>query len=236
MKTAVVVAVCLWGALSLGVRAQGLTWSDVENAAVSWTGTLPCDNWDCDCAFSRPRGCCCVAKRYNLLEDTLNNRLKTLQESLAMLQGGMAKLIDGVQVVFSAVHDLTGISRCFGPFTNPTPIPYREILLNLGHGYNPALGAFTAPRDGLYFFSFSVASNVGLAGNKMYNWVSLMRNMTAMASVWEDNREDSEDSGSQTVLLPMRVGDQVYVELQSGRMLCDAGKLNTFSGHLVYPY
>lgn len=70
----------------------------------------------------------------------------------------------------------------------------------------------------------------------MYYEVQLMRNGELVASTWEDNREDSEDSSTQTVLLSLQQGGQVYVELQSGRQLCGLVEgLNTFSGSLIYP-
>lgn len=69
----------------------------------------------------------------------------------------------------------------------------------------------------------------------MYYKVQLMRNGELVASTWEDNREDSEDSSTQTVLLSLQQGGQVYVELQSGRQLCGLVEgLNTFSGSLIY--
>lgn len=96
-------------------------------------------------------------------------------------------------------------------------------------------GLFTALRSGLYSFSFSVYSKVSAAGDRMYYKVQLMRNGRVVAATWEDNREDSEDSSSHTVLLPLQQGDQVYVELQRGRQLCgNVVGLNTFSGSLIY--
>lgn len=97
-------------------------------------------------------------------------------------------------------------------------------------------GIFTAPRSGVYSFFFSVYSQVGVAGERMYYKVQLMRNGEVVASTWEDNREDSEDSSSQAVLLSLQQGGQVYVELLSGRQLCgNIEGLNTFSGSLIYP-
>ena len=96
-------------------------------------------------------------------------------------------------------------------------------------------GIFTAPRSGVYSFSFSIYSKVGGKGERMYYKVQLMRNREVVASTWEDNREDSEDSSSQTVLLSLQQGGQVYVELLSGRQLCGITEgLNTFSGSLIY--
>lgn len=99
-----------------------------------------------------------------------------------------------------------------------------------------SLGIFTAPRSGLYSFSYSVYSKMNIAGSRMYYKVQLMRNGEVVASIWEDNREDLEDSSSQTVLLSLQQGGQVYVELLSGRQLCgNIEGLNTFSGSLLYP-
>lgn len=70
----------------------------------------------------------------------------------------------------------------------------------------------------------------------MYYKVQLMKNGEVMASIWEDNREDSEDSSTQTVLLSLQQGGQVYVELLNTRQLCGIiESLNNFSGSLVYP-
>lgn len=87
---------------------------------------------------------------------------------------------------------------------------------------------FTAPH------SFS---NVGVDCERLYHKVQLMKNNEVVASVWEDNREDTEDSGTQSVLVSRRQGDKVYVELLSGRSLCGNTKeFNKFSGYLVYPF
>lgn len=65
--------------------------------------------------------------------------------------------------------------------------------------------------------------------------MQLLRNGEVVASSWEDNRQDSEDSSSQTVLLSLQQGGQVYVELLLGRQLCGIVEgLNTFSGYLIY--
>lgn len=39
----------------------------------------------------------------------------------------------------------------------------------------------------------------------------------------------------QVVLLQMERGDQVYVELMSGRKLCNQLNHNVFTGHIIYP-
>uniref|UniRef100_A0A3P8S0A8 Cerebellin 18 n=1 Tax=Amphiprion percula TaxID=161767 RepID=A0A3P8S0A8_AMPPE len=201
---------------------------------VAWEGELPCRKWDCECAFSRLRSCCCGAMELFEVEDEIFMRMMDLSKRLFQLGESILEVIGGIRIAFTA--SLSHKTNCFGPFTRSRPIPYDVVTLNHGSGYNPALGIFTAPRSGLYSFSFSVYSKVGVAGERMYYKVRLMRDGEAMASTWEDNREDSEDSGSQSVLLSLQQGGQVYVELLNGRQLCgNAEGLNSFSGSLIYP-
>lgn len=88
----------------------------------------------------------------------------------------------------------------------------------------------------------------------------LMKNGDVAVSVWENNREDGEDSATQVgrlvlfrpleftsllvfderlvfqvVILQMDRGDQAYVELMSGRKLCNQLTYNVFTGHIIYP-
>ncbi|KAJ8369052.1 hypothetical protein SKAU_G00090800 [Synaphobranchus kaupii] len=194
---------------------------------------LTCGNWDCNCAFNDKRSCCCVAKDLDRLVDRTYASLQELSEGIHELTVDIEEFTGERKVAFTAQWSKSG---CFGPFTSNVPIPYSDISLNQGHGYNKALGAFTAPSDGLYSFSFTAYSDVGAEGARMYHQVRLMKNGEVVAAVWEDNREDSRDSATQTVLLQLQHGCQVYVELLSGRQLCsDNQKLNTFSGYLVYP-
>ncbi|XP_062281463.1 cerebellin-1-like [Scomber scombrus] len=201
---------------------------------VAWEGELPCTKWDCECAFKRQRGCCCAGPELQEMEDQIFGRVMDLSMSVSQLGDHILEVTGGMRIAFTAY--LSPRTNCFGPFTRNRPIPYDVISLNHGSGFNSALGTFTAPRSGMYSFSYSVYSKMSMAGDRMYYKVQLMQNREVVASTWEDNREDSEDSSSQTVLLSWQQGGQVYVELMSGRQLCgNIQGLNTFSGSLVYP-
>lgn len=66
--------------------------------------------------------------------------------------------------------------------------------------------------------------------------MALVRQGRSEAATWEDNREDAEDSATQTVLFSLSAGEQVYVQLMSGREICgDMWGQNIFSGYLLYP-
>ncbi|XP_037619978.1 complement C1q-like protein 4 [Sebastes umbrosus] len=221
------------GLLWDSVRAED-TISSLRVAAAAWEGELTCGGWDCECTFKRQRGCCCATLELQKVEDQIYTRVMDLSTRISQLGDSLLEVIGGMRVAFTA--SMSSRTKCFGPFTGNIPIPYDVITLNHGRGYNPALGIFTVPRPGLYSFSFSVYSRVGGEGERMYYKVHLMRNGEVVASTWEDNREDTEDSSSQTVLLSLQQGDQVYVELLRGRQLCgNVEGLNTFSGFLMHP-
>ncbi|XP_008315709.1 cerebellin 18 isoform X2 [Cynoglossus semilaevis] len=219
------------GLLWSSVRAE-ITISSLKAAAVAWEGEVTCHKWDCECAF-RQLGCCCASKDLQEADDQISSRLMSLSSRLSNLADNVLEDIGGLQVSFTAT--MSPRTSCFGPFNNNFSIPYDDVILNQGHGYNPALGVFTAPRAALYSFSFSVYSKVE-TGEKLSFKAQLMRDGEAVVSTWEDNREDPEDSSTQTVLLSLDQGSQVYVQLLIGRRLCgDGAGLNSFSGSLIYP-
>ncbi|TKS68926.1 Complement C1q-like protein 4 C1q and tumor necrosis factor-related protein 11 [Collichthys lucidus] len=194
-------------------RAEN-TISSLRLAAVAWEGELPCRKWDCECAFKQ-RGCCCAAPEVQEVEDQIFKRVMDLSKQVSKLSDGILEVIGRIRVAFTA--SMSRRTNCFGPFNWDSPIPYDVITLNHGNGYNPALG------------------KLGKEGERMYYKVQLMNNGEVVASTWEDNREDSEDSSFQSVLLPLQQGDQVYVELMEGRHICGITEgLNTFSGSLIY--
>lgn len=93
-------------------------------------------------------------------------------------------------------------------------------------------GVFTAMVKGMYFFRFSMFNNLQSVSNSV---VSLMKNNERLASVWDTSGSDANDMGSNAVVIPLEVGDNVYVELQANRIVYDDGMTyNTFSGFLLF--
>ncbi|XP_040901506.1 cerebellin 18 [Toxotes jaculatrix] len=224
------------------VEAQSNTIDILRTAALQMTGTLTCDKWDCDCAFTRQRGCCCGANDLFQVEEDTFTRIKYLWHDISALNSRVQELTAGVKIAFEATIDpniatiIPGTTElCFGPFNTNVPIPYGTVTLNDGRAYNPSLGVFTAPRPGVYVFSFTVYSSVEENG-RLYHKVQLILNGKPTASVWENNREDGEDSATQVVVLELQRGDQVYVELTSGRKLYKSLELNIFTGYILYPF
>ncbi|XP_047450397.1 cerebellin 18 [Mugil cephalus] len=225
------------------VEAQSSSTADMlKQAALQWKGPLTCDKWDCNCTFTRQRGCCCAANEMHQVEEEAFVRVMHLWHNIMSLNQRVKTLADNSKVAFTATMDpniaiaISGSTeRCFGPFNTNAPIPFGTVSLNNGNGYNPSLGVFTAIRAGVYVFSFTTYSSVGQNG-RLYHKVQLMKNGVLAVSVWENNREDGEDSATQVVTLAMQKGDQVYLELMSGRKLCTDLQYNIFTGYILYPY
>ncbi|XP_019950536.1 cerebellin 18 [Paralichthys olivaceus] len=231
----------LLGSLILCGRGEtdSSTIDSLRQAALSYQGKLECGNWDCDCIFKQERGCCCGANDLYQLEDKTFIRIMNLWEDLATLNSKVKSVTGNLKIAFKAFLNITlpmpgYTDRCFGPFNTNVPIPFDSVTLNDGMGYNPSLGAFTAPCAGVYAFSFTIYSSVGEDG-RLYHKVQLLQNNGVIVSVWEDNREDGEDSASQVVVLQLKKGDQVYLALTSGRKLCANQGYNSFTGYMLYP-
>ncbi|XP_068193597.1 complement C1q-like protein 2 [Antennarius striatus] len=165
-----------------------------------------------------------MAEKITLLESKLQNAENSILE-LRSLTGGKP------QVAFSAALRDSG-SGNIGPFNTPTPLRYKRIFSNIGSNYNPSTGIFTALVKGVYFFRFSMFNNLNPTANSV---VSLMKNGERLASVWDTSGPDGNDMGSNAVVIHLEVGDSVFVELGTNRVVYDDGmNYNTFSGFLLF--
>ncbi|XP_030600169.1 cerebellin 18 [Archocentrus centrarchus] len=224
------------------VEAQSPNILILKQAALAWQGPLTCEQSDCNCTFTEQRGCCCAASDLFQIEDEVLQKLAYSWNGITTLKSRVQALTDGIKVAFKATMDPSiaiatpgTTERCFGPFNTNIAVPFSSVTLNTGNGYNPSLGIFTAPNPGVYVFSFTAYSSA-LETGRLYHKVQLMKNGKHGAAVWENNREDTEDSATQVVVLEMQRGDQVYLELMSGRKLCTNLQDSIFTGYMLYPY
>lgn len=165
-----------------------------------------------------------MAEKIALLETKMQNTEKEVLE-LRSLIGGKP------QVAFSAALRESGTGN-IGPFTTATTLQYKKVFSNTGSSYNPETGFFTAMVKGMFFFRFSMFNNLNAPPNSV---VSLMKNGERLVSVWDTAGADMHDMGSNAVVIPLEVGDSVYVEIQANRLLYDdAMNYNSFSGFLLF--
>ncbi|XP_032444385.1 LOW QUALITY PROTEIN: complement C1q-like protein 2 [Xiphophorus hellerii] len=200
-------------------------------------------NDDDICPIGGSASCCNICptnmeQRITSLETRLENAEKEVQELRRLTQVTPCQVSNLLFLIFSGIPRvafsaaLPGSGNT-GPFTTATPLRYKKVFSNTGNCYNPSTGIFTATVSGMYFFRFSMFNNMTPAPNSV---VSLMKNSERLTSVWDTAATDIHDSGSNAVVISLKVGDNVYVQLEPNRAVYDDGMhYNTFSGFLLFP-
>ncbi|KAG7248071.1 hypothetical protein CRUP_010462 [Coryphaenoides rupestris] len=173
-----------------------------------------------DMAVSRAQLELCGSQTLELrkINEEQNHQLKALRESMGS---------EGPRVAFSVA-----LGDSVGPFDKDSTLKYQRIISNMGSGYNPATGTFTAMVRGVYYFSYTMYNNNSGQPNSV---VSLMMNSQRMVSTWDTEGDDSHDSATNGAAVQLEVGDSVFIKLYANRLLYDDGYYyNTFSGFLLF--
>nr|XP_015822389.2 complement C1q-like protein 3 [Nothobranchius furzeri] len=110
---------------------------------------------------------------------------------------------------------------------------FDDVVTNLGNSYDLATGKFTCKVSGIYFFTYQVLMRGG-DGTSM--WADLCKNGQVRASAIAQDADQNYDSASNSVVLYLDSGDEIYVKLDGGKAHGgNNNKYSTFSGFLLYP-
>ncbi|KAF3857732.1 hypothetical protein F7725_010933 [Dissostichus mawsoni] len=127
-----------------------------------------------------------------------------------------------IKSAFSAALD--------SPFPAPNwPIPFIRVILNQQGHFNPEMGMYTAPVNGTFVFSFSLA----VSGKPVI--VGLYKNFDRMAIATEVN---NLSSATMTVVLHLLVGNKVWLQVKDANfngVIAGDDYISIFSGFLLYP-
>ena len=106
-------------------------------------------------------------------------------------------------------------------------VKYREVLQNIGGGYNISSGHFCAPYSGIYTISASLMSETNNAVHLSIVW-------NGGGTAWLYSHNVNFPLASQTLNLYLQQGDEVWVRNVNGvpRRL-HGGPYNTFSAALI---
>uniref|UniRef100_UPI00398E6A85 EMILIN-1-A-like n=1 Tax=Pristiophorus japonicus TaxID=55135 RepID=UPI00398E6A85 len=129
------------------------------------------------------------------------------------------------------------------PQLNPGTILFDNVLVNEGGHYNPNTGMFTAPYDGRYFISAILTghrnqrieavlakSNVGLARIDSGGFQPEgLENRPVMGA-----QPVSGSLGIFNIILPLRQGDTVCIDLVTGKLAHSGEPFTIFNGVLLY--
>uniref|UniRef100_A0A3P9H5N8 Complement component 1, q subcomponent-like 2 n=1 Tax=Oryzias latipes TaxID=8090 RepID=A0A3P9H5N8_ORYLA len=110
---------------------------------------------------------------------------------------------------------------------------FDDVVTNLGNHYDATTGKFTCQVSGTYFFSYHVLMRGG-DGTSM--WADLCKNGQVRASAIAQDADQNYDYASNSAVLHLDSGDEIYVKLDGGKAHGgNNNKYSTFSGFLLYP-
>ncbi|KAF4080977.1 hypothetical protein AMELA_G00155480 [Ameiurus melas] len=138
----------------------------------------------------------------------------------------MMPVYSQLRVAFSAAR-----ATNLAPGTLDQPIAFDLLHSNLGGAFDPPSGHFSCPAAGTYVFFFHIlklAISVPL-------YINMMRNDEVVASAYANDGAPDHETASNHALLPLRVGDHIWLRLHRGAIYGSSWKYSTFSGFLLYP-
>jgi hypothetical protein len=161
----------------------------------------------------------------------------------------LEKRIGYVDVKYTPVHFYVQRNSSFNTTENlfgfiftsaQFPIPFQLEVVNEGNAMNLTSGKFTAPRPGIYFFSFTGLAEFPVSSSRVYLgvYLNLNGNYIGAGRVEESNTVAYQNSPlSVQSTLKLKKGDQVWVAIYGmspGASLYDDGYHNThFTGWML---
>ncbi|XP_014824067.1 PREDICTED: complement C1q-like protein 2 [Poecilia mexicana] len=115
-----------------------------------------------------------------------------------------------------------------GPLGADETLEFKRVITNIGNGYDPATGVFTAPVKGLYYIRVS-----GVAGPNGELHAGVKKDGVNMFAIY--HKAGTQAGASNAMVLALEQGNRVYVQLWAGKSIADQGRLSTFTGFLVFP-
>ena len=107
------------------------------------------------------------------------------------------------------------------------PIIFESVKQNFGNAYDTQLGAFICPKSGLYFFSLTIMSHAGQALE-----TKIVVNGSTIAYAYA-GAATNLNTGTKSVIVPLQVGDRVWVEFNSGDNSIYGGANSVLTGFII---
>ena len=140
--------------------------------------------------------------------------------------------------IFSLTHTMLDETAAFCVASNHTisgyrkPVPFNTYLYNAGRHYNPLNHTYTAPSDGIYYFSFSV----GLNAHREAEFVLYKNNKVYVNIIRRSTKHNGTDTIGRAVMMRLHRGDLIFMVNEAGQTARSSPMLETsFSGFRYQP-
>ncbi|WAR31311.1 C1QT3-like protein [Mya arenaria] len=165
-----------------------------------------------------------LEKQYDSLQTECENTTKSYfnrhEKSLELLDQRLDSMSRNCTESMhpSSVAFFATLSSGFTTSSSGQTLVFYNVIKNVGGGYNPGTGEFTAPVDGLYVFSASVM--VDLSKSRTAAHISIYKNDSFVVYLYVIDSDGKYETGAGTVILSLQVGDTVKVKcIYSGRII-----------------
>ncbi|CAC5358875.1 unnamed protein product [Mytilus coruscus] len=145
---------------------------------------------------------------------------KKLQDLIVQQREDFSKMVAKNDVIAFSAYRSASQSLSSG-----TIVHFDKVWTNIGNGYNPNTGIFTAPRTGLYHFTSVVMSG----HNSIILRLFLNDSIKSMIYVF-----DEYDTSSFDVLLSLEKSDTILIK-SNGNYIVNSSGVNyiSFSGYII---
>ena len=140
--------------------------------------------------------------------------------------------------IFSLTHTMLDETAAFCVASNHTisgyrkPVPFNTYLYNAGRHYDPLNHTYTAPSDGIYYFSFSV----GLNAHREADFVLYKNNKAYVNIIRRSTKHNGTDTIGRSVMMRLHRGEQVFMVNQARQTARSSPMMETsFSGFRYKP-
>ena len=140
--------------------------------------------------------------------------------------------------IFSLTHTMVDETAAFCVASNHTisgyrkPVPFNTYLYNAGRHYNPLNHTYTAPSDGIYYFSFSV----GLIAHREAEFVLYKNKKAYVNIIRRSTTHNGTDMIGRSVMMRLNRGDMIFMVNEARRTARSSLMMETsFSGFKYQP-
>ncbi|WAR31322.1 CAPR2-like protein [Mya arenaria] len=181
------------------------------------------------------RGIQDLEKRYNSLRTELREFVNTtksnfdgLEKSLEVHDQRLDSMFGNITESkhYSPVAFFATLISDFTTSTSSQTIVFNNVVTDVGGGYIPGTGVFTAPVNGLYVFSASVT--VHLSTSKTSAYIKIRKNGSYIVFLYVSDGDGNYETGVGTVILSLQIGDTVELTCNNSGQRIDS--FSFFSG------